>query len=67
MKKMDEEKDLAWLYQSGVNNTYTIMMRKDQAEKLTIRSISDLAESSKRTQKVDLCDERASFFRAMTD
>lgn len=48
VKKMDEEKDLAWLYQSGVNNTYTIMMRKNQAEKLNIQSISDLAKIVKK-------------------
>lgn len=48
VKKTDEEKGLVWLYQSGINNTYTIMMRKDQAEKLSIKSISDLANLVKK-------------------
>ncbi|MGD2295144.1 MAG: glycine betaine ABC transporter substrate-binding protein, partial [Candidatus Aminicenantes bacterium] len=34
--------DLEWLQPLGFNNSYALMMRKKQAEKLNIRSISDL-------------------------
>lgn len=62
VKKTDEEKGLTWLYQSGVNNTYTIMMRKDQAEQLSIRSISDLAEYVKNNPKKLTFATNAEFF-----
>ncbi|MEA3487080.1 MAG: glycine betaine ABC transporter substrate-binding protein, partial [Thermodesulfobacteriota bacterium] len=42
IKKADSEKDLVWLDPVKFNNTYTLMMRKGEAEKLGIKSISDL-------------------------
>ena len=42
VKKADSEKDLVWLDPVKFNNTYTLMMRKAEAEKLGIKSISDL-------------------------
>jgi len=38
-----EEYGLIWLEPFGLNNTYTLTMRKQQADKLGIRTISDLA------------------------
>jgi osmoprotectant transport system substrate-binding protein len=43
VKDEDAKKDLAWLDPVKLNNTYTLMMKKAQAEKLGISSISDLA------------------------
>ena len=42
VKKADSEKGLVWLDPVKFNNTYTLMMRKAEAEKLGIKSISDL-------------------------
>ena len=42
VKKADAEKGLIWLDPVRFNNTYTLMMRKTEAEKLGIKSISDL-------------------------
>lgn len=43
VKEKDAQKDLVWLDPVKLNNTYTLMMKKAQAEKLGIASISDLA------------------------
>ena len=43
MKEKDSKKDLVWLPPVKLNNTYTLMMKKPEAEKLGISSISDLA------------------------
>ncbi|HEU18445.1 MAG TPA: glycine betaine ABC transporter substrate-binding protein [Deltaproteobacteria bacterium] len=42
VKKADSEKGLVWLDPVKFNNTYTLMMKKTEAEKLGITSISDL-------------------------
>ncbi len=42
VKKADAEKGLVWLDPVKFNNTYTLMMRKAEAEKLGIKTISDL-------------------------
>ena len=44
VKKADAEKGLVWLDPVKFNNTYTLMMQKIQAEKLGIKSISDLSK-----------------------
>ncbi|ALM51175.1 glycine betaine ABC transporter substrate-binding protein [Halomonas huangheensis] len=44
VKELDAEKGLVWLEPSGVNNTYALAMRADDAEERGIASISDLAE-----------------------
>lgn len=41
-----EQKRLVWLKPFGFNNTYTLSMRADQAEKLGINSFSDLAKQA---------------------
>jgi osmoprotectant transport system substrate-binding protein len=43
VKEKDAEKDLVWLDPVKFNNTYTLMMKKTQADSLGIVSISDLA------------------------
>ncbi|MFO8113035.1 MAG: glycine betaine ABC transporter substrate-binding protein [Desulfosalsimonadaceae bacterium] len=43
VKDADAKKDLVWLEPLEFNNTYTLLMREDDAEKLDIESISDLA------------------------
>lgn len=43
VRKADSEKDLIWLDPVMFNNTYTLIMRKEQARKLGIKSISNLA------------------------
>jgi osmoprotectant transport system substrate-binding protein len=42
VQKKDAEKNLVWLDPVKFNNTYTLMMRKTNAEALGIKSISDL-------------------------
>ena len=42
VKDADSEKGLVWLDPVKFNNTYTLMMNKAEAEKLGIKSISDL-------------------------
>ena len=43
VKSEDQANDLVWLNYAPFNNTYTIMMTKEDSEKLGIKSISDLA------------------------
>ncbi len=42
VKKADAEKGLVWLDPVKFNNTYTLMMKKTEAEKLGIKTISDM-------------------------
>lgn len=44
VKAHDAEKGLIWLDPVQFNNTYTLMMREKQAERLGIETISDLSE-----------------------
>jgi osmoprotectant transport system substrate-binding protein len=44
VKNEDAKNGLVWLEPLQFNNTYTLLMRKDQAKELGIVSISDLAE-----------------------
>lgn len=41
-REFEQQYGLSWLDPIGFNNAYALMMRKDQAQKLHIRSISDL-------------------------
>jgi len=43
VKEADAKKGLVWLDPVKFNNTYTLMMKKTEAESLGIKSISDLA------------------------
>ncbi|QDP39278.1 glycine betaine ABC transporter substrate-binding protein [Radiobacillus deserti] len=45
-KRFKEKYDIVWLEPFGFNNTYTLTMRKEDAEKWGISSISDLAEKA---------------------
>jgi len=44
VKKEDAKNGLVWLEPLQFNNTYTLLMREDQADELGISSISDLAK-----------------------
>ncbi len=41
----DKENGIEWLDYAALNNTYTVMMRKADADELGIESLSDLAEA----------------------
>jgi len=41
-----EKKQIVWLEPFGFNNTYTLTMRSDEAERLGINSISDLSSKA---------------------
>lgn len=43
VKENDAEVGLVWMDKSEVNNTYALLMRRDKAEELGIKTISDLA------------------------
>ena len=43
VKELDAKKGIVWLNPSKANNTYALAMREDEAEKLGIETISDLA------------------------
>ncbi|MBT2571111.1 glycine betaine ABC transporter substrate-binding protein [Planococcus sp. ISL-110] len=43
VKEIDGKNGIHWMNMSGVNNTYALAMRSEQAEELGIKSISDLA------------------------
>jgi len=45
-----DEYELVWLEPFGFNNTYTLTMRRDHAERLGIETISDLAAHVRRRQ-----------------
>ena len=47
IKEVDAAKNLVWLNMSAVNNTYAFAMNADQAQKLGIVSMSDLAKAVK--------------------
>jgi osmoprotectant transport system substrate-binding protein len=44
VKKLDAKKGLVWLNPSKANNTYALAMNKDEAKKMGITSLSDLAK-----------------------
>jgi osmoprotectant transport system substrate-binding protein len=47
VKELDAAKGLVWLNPSKANNTYALAMNKDEAAKLSIVSLSDLAKAVK--------------------
>ena len=51
VKNADEANGLVWLDPVELNNTYTLLMRKNQAEKLGIKSISDLGKYINKNSK----------------
>ena len=44
VKKLDEKNGMVWLPLIPFNNTYCLMMRRADAEKMSIKSISDLSK-----------------------
>ncbi len=44
VKEADADNDLIWLDYAPFNNTYTIMMKREDSESLGLNSISDLAD-----------------------
>ena len=63
VKREDEEKnDLIWLKPCEFNNTYTLMMRRDEAGRLNIDTISDLARYVKRHPREIFFATGAEFF-----
>ena len=52
VKELDAAKGLVWLNPSKANNTYGLAMNEDEAKKLGIASISDLAGKVKGGQKL---------------
>lgn len=47
VKKEDKKQNLIWLDRITYNNTYTVMLRKEEAEKWNVASLSDLAAKDK--------------------
>jgi osmoprotectant transport system substrate-binding protein len=48
VRELDAAKGLVWLNPSRANNTYCLIMNRDEAERRGIRTISDLAAAVKR-------------------
>nr|WP_263323488.1 glycine betaine ABC transporter substrate-binding protein [Neobacillus sp. Marseille-Q6967] len=44
VKENDKKNGIAWLNKANFNNTYAILMKKDTADKLGVKTISDLAK-----------------------
>lgn len=44
VKENDKKNGIAWLNKANFNNTYAILMKKDTANKLGVKTISDLAK-----------------------
>jgi osmoprotectant transport system substrate-binding protein len=44
VKELDAKKDIVWLDPSAANNTYALAMRKEESNKLGIKTLSDLAK-----------------------
>ncbi|MDQ0208533.1 glycine betaine ABC transporter substrate-binding protein [Alkalicoccobacillus murimartini] len=44
VQRIDKENGIDWINLSEVNNTYTLMMREEEANELGIETLSDLAE-----------------------
>jgi osmoprotectant transport system substrate-binding protein len=52
VKEVDAAKGIVWLNMSSVNNTYAFAMNADQAQKLGIATVSDLAKAVKSGAKL---------------
>ncbi|GEL76514.1 glycine betaine ABC transporter substrate-binding protein [Tenuibacillus multivorans] len=58
VKEIDAENGITWVNPTGINNTYTLMVRQDFAEEQGVKSMSDLAEYVKANgAKVAVNDE----------
>lgn len=53
VKKLDGEKGIVWLNPSKMNNTYALAMRREDAEKYQINTLSDLANKLNEMKQQD--------------
>ena len=58
IKEVDGAKDIVWLNMSPANNTYAFAMNKDDAKKLGIVTMSDLAKAVKDGAKLTFASQR---------
>jgi osmoprotectant transport system substrate-binding protein len=63
VKELDAAKGLVWLNPSKANNTYSLAMNQDEAKKLGIASISDLAAKVKGGAKLTLASNAEFYAR----
>ncbi len=53
VREWDRQNGIIWLQPwSGINNTYTVLMRRELAERLELRTISDLAQRVRNGGKI---------------
>lgn len=64
VKELDAAKGLVWLNPSAANNTYALAMRRDDAVKRGIESISDLAKAMQRGSKLSFACNSEFYARA---
>lgn len=62
VKKRDAKEGLVWLSPAKFNNTYTIMMKEDEARKLKLKTISDLVAYIKERPRRILFAMSAEFY-----
>ncbi len=63
VKELDAAKGLVWLNPSKANNTYALAMRKTDAEKKGIKSLSDLTAKMKAGEKLKLASNAEFYSR----
>lgn len=63
VKELDAAKGLVWLNPSKANNTYALAMRKADAEKRGVKSLSDLAAKMKGGEKLKLASNAEFYSR----
>ena len=63
VKELDAAKGLVWLNPSKANNTYSLAMNQDEAKKLGIATISDLAAKVKGGAKLTLASNAEFYAR----
>lgn len=63
VKELDAEKGIVWLNPSEANNTYALAMRKADAEKRGIKSLSDLAKAMNEDAKLSIAVNAAFYTR----
>ena len=63
VKELDAAKGLVWLNPSAANNTYALAMRRDDAAKRGIGTISDLAKAVKADAKLSFASNSEFFAR----
>ncbi len=66
ISQLDHDKGLIWLNMTPANSTYSILMRRDKADHLGIKSISDLADYIQR-EKPDFLFASSAEFHTRVD